>query len=204
MKAIYRAPLVLLTAAAAVSLGVVGVHASTQCVRFVQQKVRHRKVTAATAARWATWNKAHPNFHPRKTPKETLAQIDFACKVPTEEKTPTEMLPPVELATFEIPREMSGPPTVPAPPSTPIIVATNAPPADLFPLQPSDSIVTPPIYPPEYPVIFGPIGTVQLPSSGTPLPPIGQTPEPAGWALMATAAVAMATAASRRSRVVVG
>ena len=199
MKAIYRAPLVLLTTAAAVSLGVVGVHASTQCVRFVQQKVRHRKVTAATAARWATWNKAHPNFHPKHTPKETLAQIDFACKVPTEEKVSAELLPPVELGTFEIPREMTAPPPVSAPPASPVIVATNAPPADLFPLQPSDSIVTPPIYPPEYPVMFGPIGTLPLPSSQTPLPPVGPTPEPAGWVLMATAAAAMTAAATRRN-----
>ena len=201
MKAIYRVPLVLLTTAAAVSLGVVGVHASTQCVRFVQQKVRHRKVTAATAARWAAWNKAHPNYHPKRTPEDTLAQIDFACKVPTEEKTPTELLPPVELGTFGMPREMSAPPTVSAPSATPVTVATNAPPPDLFPLQPSDSIVTPPIYPPEYPVMFGPIGTVPLPSSQTPLPPVGPTPEPAGWVLMATAAAAIASVAARRNGV---
>lgn len=94
---------------------------------------------------------------------------------------------------------MSTPPVAPAPPATPVVVATDAPPPELFPLQPSDSIVTPPIYPPEYPVMFGPIGKLPVPSSQTPLPPVGPTPEPAGWVLMATAAAVIGGAAARRN-----
>ena len=103
MKPIVRVPLVLLVTAVAISLGVVGVHASTQCVRFITKKVRHHKVSAATAARWAAWDKAHPNWHPKKSPAETLAQLDFACAVPVIQKPVDGELPPLELNTFSFP-----------------------------------------------------------------------------------------------------
>jgi len=194
MKTIYRVPLIMLTATAAVSLGVVGVHASTQCVRFVQQKMqRHHKVSAATAARWAAWNKAHPNFHPKRTPQETIAQIDFACKVPVEQKASvTPELPKVEIAPFSLPVEFSTPPDGP-----PVVVATDTPPQELFPNEPGDDVVSPPIYGPQYPVMFGPI---PFPAVSTPLnpPPVEPTPEPAGWVLMLTAAAAAGIVGMRR------
>lgn len=194
MRRIYRVPLVMLTTAAAVSLGVVGVQASTQCVRFVRQKIRHHKVTAATAARWTAWNKAHPNWHPKRTPQETLAQIDFACKVPVEQTPPTEVLPTIDLGKFSAPIHLPAPPEGP-----PVVVATDLPPRDLFPLQPSGDIVNPPIYPPESPVMFGPLPVPAAIPPINPAPAPEPTPEPAGWLLMATATVATA-AAMRRSR----
>lgn len=195
MRTIYRAPLIVLTTAAAVSLGVVGVHASTQCVRFVQQKLqRHHKVSAATAARWKSWNKAHPNWHPKRTPSETLAQIDFACKVPVQDKVDTPMeLPKVELGAFTLPVKFSEPPAEP-----PVVVATDTPPQDLFPSEPGDDVVSPPIYPPQYPVMWGPIPMPAVIPPNNPVPPPEPTPEPAGWILMATALAGTAVAASRR------
>src|SRR5215472_5576418 len=112
MKPIVRVPLAILVTAGAISLGVVGVHASTQCVRFIQKKVRHHKVSAATAARWAAWDKAHPNWHP-KTPKETMAQLDFACAVPVVEKPADGELPPLQLSAFDFPMDMLPPPDSP-------------------------------------------------------------------------------------------
>ncbi len=96
--------------AVAISLGVVGVHASTQCVRFITTKVRHHKVSAATAARWAAWDKAHPNWHPKKKlPAETLAQLDFACAVPVIQKPVDGDLPPLELNAFSFGSDLELP-----------------------------------------------------------------------------------------------
>ena len=186
MKPIVRIPLATLVTVVAVSLGVVGVQASTQCVRFIQ-KVRHHKVSAATAARWAEWDKAHPNWHPRKTPKETLAQLDFACQVPLEVKPVDGDLPPLEIAGFDLPLELLPPP------ETPAIVALNTPP-ELFPETPSNSLVSPPIYAPLYPTLFG---IAAVPSVA---PPIGATPEPSSWMMLATAMLAMGALAMRRPR----
>jgi hypothetical protein len=187
-------PLVILVTAATVSLGVVGVQASTQCVRFIRDTVqRHHKVSAATAAKWKTWNKAHPNWHPKPTPKETLAQLNFACEVPMEQTTVAEELPPIELSPLVLPRELLAPPVVPT------VVAENTPPETLFPQGPSDSLVSPPIYSPQYPALFG---ALPLPSVSTP-PEVVQaapTPEPAGWVLMATALAAGASFARRQRR----
>jgi hypothetical protein len=191
MKPIVRVPLVLLVTAVAISLGVVGVHASTQCVRFITKKVRRHKVSAATAARWAAWDKAHPNWHPRKSPAETLAQLDFACAVPLIEKPADGDLPPLELNTFNFA------PNLP-PPDAPPVVAMLEPPQQLFPDQPSMSMVSPPIYSPQYPTIFGP-PPPPPPHSVNPINP-GPTPEPSTWMLLATSMLAIGTLASRRPR----
>jgi hypothetical protein len=193
MKPIVRVPLVLLVTAAAISLGLVGVYASTECVRFVQQKVRHHKVSAATAARWAAWDKAHPNWHP-KTPKETLAQVDFACSVPLIQKPVDGDLPPLELTAFDFPVDMLPPPEAP-----PVTVAMNTPPQDLFPDQPTPSVISPPIYSPEYPSLFGSFPAPPTRSVAPPAP--GPTPEPSSWMLLATSLLAIGTLASRRPQV---
>jgi hypothetical protein len=190
MKPIVRIPLAILLTAAAISLGVVGVKASTQCVRFVQQ-VRHHKVSAATAARWAAWDKAHPNWHPKKAPKEIMAQLDFACQVPVEVKPVDQNLPPLQIAGFDLPLDMLPPP------ETPTVVAMETPPPDLFPDTPSQSMVSPPIYSPQYPTLFG---IAPVPAS---LPPVGATPEPSSWMMLATAMLAMGAVALRRQRVAV-
>lgn len=187
MKPIVRIPLAALVTTAVISLGVVGVRASTQCVRFVQ-KVRHHKVSAATAARWAAWDKAHPNWHPKKTPKEMLAQLDFACQVPVETKPVEQDLPPLQIAGFDFPMDMLPPP------QPPTIVAMDTPPPALFPDVRSPSIVSPPIYSPQYPTLFGFV----VPAVST---PIGATPEPSSWMMLATALLAMAGLAYRRQRV---
>lgn len=185
MKPIVRIPLAMLVTTAVISLGVVGVRASTQCVRFIR---RHHKVSAATAARWAAWDKAHPNWHRKKTPGETLAQLDFACSVPIIVKPVDGELPPLQLAGFDMPLVMLPPP------ETPTVVAMETPPPDLFPEQPTQSLVTPPIYAPEYPSLFGvsPVAAVA--------PVIGATPEPSSWMMLATAMLAMATVGMRRPR----
>lgn len=193
MKPILRVPLVLLVTAAAVSLGVVGVQASTQCVRFIRQKVRHHKVSAATAARWAVWDKAHPKWHPKRTPQETWDKLNFACEVPVEEKAATDMLPAPQLTAMVLPLEMSAPPDVPT------VVALNQPPPDLFPDEPSDSLVSPPIYSPQYPALFG---QLPPPNNNGPPPPPSSTPEPSAWVLMATAIFAMSGLIWKRNRTV--
>jgi hypothetical protein len=189
MKPIVRIPLAILLTSAAISLGVVGVEASTQCVRFIQ-KVRHHKVSAATAARWAAWDKAHPNWHPKKkSPQETLAQLDFACQVPVEVKPVQQDLPPLVIAGFDLPLDMLPPPVQPT------VVAMNTPPPNLFPEdQPAQSLVSPPIYAPQYPTLFGfaPIPAV--------VPPIGATPEPSSWMMLATAMLAIFGMVFRRPR----
>jgi hypothetical protein len=188
MKPIVRIPLAILVTVVVISLGVVGVEASTQCVRFVQ-KVRHHKVSAATAARWAAWDKAHPNWHPKKVPQETLAQLDFACQVPVEAKSVDGDLTPLEIAGFDLPLDLLPPP------ETPTVIATNTPPLDLFPETPATSLVSPPIYAPQYPTLFGvaPIASV--------VPPIGATPEPSAWMMLATAMLGIGAMAMRRPRV---
>jgi len=196
MKPIVRVPLVLLVTAVAISLGVVGVHASTQCVRFITKKVRRHKISAATAARWAAWDKAHPNWHPRKKPAETLAQLDFACAVPVIQKPVDGELPPLDLNTFHFAADLE----LPQPDAPPVVVALNEPPQGLLPDQPSPSYVMPPSYTPPYPTIFGPPppppGHSVNPTGGGP----GLAPEPSSWMLLATSVLAMGTLAYRRPR----
>ncbi len=191
MKPIVRIPLVLIVTAAAISLGVVGVHASTECVRFIQKKVRHHRVSAATAARWVAWDKAHPNWHP-KTPTETLAQLDFACAVPLIEQPVDGDLPPLNLTGFDFAMDMLPPPVTP-----PVTVAMNTPPPELLPLQPLPDVVSPPIYSPQYPSLFGSFPT---PPSHVVAPP-GLTPEPSSWMLLATSLLGFAALAYRRPHV---
>lgn len=192
MKPIVRVPLVLFVTAAAISLGVVGVHASTECVRFITKKVHH-KVSAATAARWAAWDKAHPNWHPKKSPAETLAQLDFACAVPMIEKPADGDLPPLELNTFNFPQDLMLPP-----PAGPPMVAMNEPPQDLFPDAPPMSLVSPPLYSPQYPTLFGPPPSGPGRSVQPPPPALGPAPEPSTWMMLATAMLAIGTLAYRR------
>jgi hypothetical protein len=193
MKPIVRIPLVVLVTAAAISLGLVGVYASTQCVRFVQKKVRRHKVSAATAARWVAWDKAHPNWHP-KTPRETLAQLDFACAVPLIEKPVDGDLPPLDLTAFDFPMDMLPPPEAP-----PVTVAMNTPPQDLFPDSPAmPDVVSPPIYSPPYPSLFGSFPPPPTRSVGPTT--LGATPEPSTWMLLGTSILAIGTLASRRQR----
>jgi hypothetical protein len=179
MKPIIRIPLATLVTSAVISLGVIGVHASTECVRFIQKKVRHHRVSAATAARWAAWDKAHPNWHPKPV-HEAMAALDFACSVPLIQSTVNGELPPVSLGSFDFAMETLPPPT------TPTIVAMSGPPPVIFPEVPELPMVSAPIYSPLYPSLFG----------STPPPhtaPPGITPEPSSWMLLATSLLAACT-----------
>lgn len=189
MKSTVRVPLVLIVTAAAISLGVVGVQASTECVRFIKKRVHH-KVSAATAARWAAWDKAHPNWHPKKTPAETLAALDFACAVPVIQKPVDDQLPPLELTNFEFPPELLPPP------ETPPMVAENQPP-QVFTDVPPMSFVSPPIYSPPYPTLMGPPPA----PPGHAVTPLGATPEPSSWMLLATSMLGICMLGYRRPQV---
>jgi hypothetical protein len=76
----------------------------------------------------------------------------------------------------------------------------NEPPQNLFPDQPPVSLVSPPIYSPQYPSLFGP--PPPPPTTGHSVNPAGPglTPEPSSWMLLATSLLAMGTIASRRPR----
>lgn len=180
MKPIVRIPLAVLLTSAVVSLGMVGVHASEQCVRFIQKKRHH---TAATLAAWAAWDKAHPNWHPRPRPAdETLAALDFACSVPLIQQPVEDQLPPIDTAGFDVPLDMLPPP------ETPVVLAmVSAPPIFDTPTMP---MVTPPIESPLYPNLSGFVPPHVAPP--------GMTPEPSTWMLLATSALAILTVGYRR------
>lgn len=181
MKPIVRIPLAMLVTSAVISLGLIGVHASEQCVRFIKQKRHH---SAATLAAWAAWDKAHPNWHPKPV-HETIAAIDFACSVPLI-KTPVDgELPPLNLSGFDF--QMGELP----PPATPNLIAENTPPPSIFPETPALPFVSPPIYSPEYPQLFG-----GFPPAHSIPPAI--TPEPSTWMLLATSLLAMSAIIRRR------
>jgi hypothetical protein len=182
MKPIVRIPLAILVTSAVISLGVIGVHASEECVRFIQKRHHH---SAATLAAWAAWDKAHPNWHPKNRPVgDTMAAIDFACSVPLIQKPVDGELPPLDIS-FDVPMEELPPP------ATPVVVAENTPPPFLDEVPPLP-LVAPPIYSPDYPTLSG------LP----PIPPhqvsVGVTPEPSTWMLLATALLATGSLAVRR------
>ncbi len=190
MKPIVRIPLATLVTSAVISLGVIGVHASTECVRFIQRKVHHHRVSAATAASWAAWDKAHPNWHPKPV-HEAMAAIDFACSVPLIQNPVDGELPPLTLGTFNFPMEVLPPP---APPT---LITMSGPPPVIFPDTTPLPLVSPPIYSPPYPTLFG-----NFPPPPHTVPP-GITPEPSAWTLLATALLGIAAAAFRRPRVAV-
>src|SRR5665213_3571413 len=75
--------------------GVIAVHASATCERFVRtyvtKPVRNR-VSQTTADAWAAWRVAHPNWKPKPnvhrpkyvmTREEAVQKVNFACTVAT-------------------------------------------------------------------------------------------------------------------------
>jgi len=78
------------------SAGVLAIHASAACERFVKtyvtRPVRNR-LSKETADAWAAWRAAHPNWkpnpkHPRPkyvmTREESVKKVNFACAVDTD------------------------------------------------------------------------------------------------------------------------
>jgi len=86
------------------AVGAVGMQADPLCRRLVREyrekRVRNT-VSRQTAARWAEWNKTHPNYHPHPRPKyklvpeEVVKKVEFACQVPVNPVDIAENLTPI-------------------------------------------------------------------------------------------------------------
>lgn len=166
------------------SIGVVTVHASPTCEKFVRSHVSvpvRNKVSKATAIAWEKWRIGHPNWKPnpkikrpryRMTQHESLEKVAFACQVPTDPNRldimfpVAELLPPqpeVDMAPEDVPPVETTDATVPYTISP---VAAGGPPvAEL--VMPPAMFVSPPFVPP----LFGAprLPPVSVPSS----PPVG-------------------------------
>ncbi|HEY4380015.1 MAG TPA: PEP-CTERM sorting domain-containing protein [Acidobacteriaceae bacterium] len=176
---------ILLPAAA----GVLAVHASATCERFVRtyvtKPVRNR-VSKATAAAWAEWGKAHPNWKPNPnvhrpkyvmTQDEAVQKVAFSCSVPVIPST-TDML-------FTVAELDPPPPIINFPPmdNTQITFPDEIPP-QVAEITPEDT--WPALGPFVPPILGGPTtGTIpQVPLN--PPPPVGDVPEPASLLLAGT------------------
>ena len=135
------------------AVGVLVVHASATCERFVRTYITKpvaNRVSKQTADAWAKWRVGHPNWKPNpnlKRPKyvmnreEAMEKVDFACSVP---------LIPSQLDGFLNPADLETPPTIARIPTmnteislpglTPLEVAEVTP---LVPIVPIISTVTP-------------------------------------------------------------
>ena len=167
------------------AVGAVGMQADPLCRRLVREYKEKRvrnKVSKLTAARWAEWNKTHPNFHPHLRPKyklipeETVKEVEFACQVPTKSVEITDNLTPVVPDfTFDAPPVK----VVLPPPALPTVVEVS-----------TVSTPPPPFLPPYSP--------------GVP-PGAAPVPEPSSLLLTFTGALAVGTSlifARRKSRLV--
>lgn len=182
------------------SIGVVTVHASPTCEKFVRTHVSvpvRNTVSKATAIAWEKWRIGHPNWKPnpkikrpryRMTQRESLDKVAFACEVPTDPKhldimfPVAELLPPqpdVTMPPEDVPTVETSDVTVPyaippVRPAGPPVAELNMPPA---------MFVTPPFVPP---LLGGPLlppgsrpavppqqgpGTPGVPVTGTTVPP---------------------------------
>lgn len=171
---------ILLPAAA----GVIAVHASAACERFVRtyvtKPVRNR-VSKATANAWAAWRVGHPNWKPNPklhrpkyvmTREEQVKKVDFACEVPLE---PSDVTLFFDTAKVEPPSEIIVPSmsTLTAMPAVPTEVAEVVTPLPVV----SSFAPLPPIIPPA------------IVDTGVPVP--ASAPEPASLAMMATGILGM-------------
>jgi hypothetical protein len=165
--------------------GVVAVHASPTCERFVRTYVTtpvRNRVSKSTVAAWAKWRVGHPNWKPNPklhrpkyvmTREEAVRKVDFACSVPTVPSTLEILFTPAD---FEGP-----PPIVDLPPmeTTEITFEGYIPPevAELPPMETTPGNMWPPLAPFIPPILEG----APVPSSGTPaLPIVPPTPPPIG------------------------
>lgn len=89
--------------------GVLAVHASADCERFVRKYVTkpvRNRVSKQTAEAWAAWGKGHPNWKPNPNvhrPKyvmnreESIEKVAFACSIPVEPSVTQQLLQISEL-----------------------------------------------------------------------------------------------------------
>jgi hypothetical protein len=203
--------LVLLIPAGA---GIVTVHASPTCQRYVRTYVSvpiRNKVSKATAIAWAKWRKAHPGWKPnpqvhrpmyRMSRREQIEKVAFACEVPSDPKymdtifTPSDLHPPAGnvLPPISSPRaaietaDLTFPGDLPpVTPDTPPYTGSSTP---SFPGEPA-------LVPPFVPPVFGPPPPYGGISQTPPPPPPTPVPEPSSW-LLAFTAVAGAELMRRR------
>lgn len=201
--------LVLLLPAGA---GVVAVHASPTCERYVRTYVTvpvRNKVSKATTIAWAKWRVAHPNWKPnphvhrpkyKMSQKEQVEKVAFACQVTPDPLymdavfTPSDLKPP--------PSDDALPPVDDLPP---VETADVTFPDDIPPMVPSSppfaNPVFPSLVPPFLPPVFGvppPPNTASSTGPGSPLPPIAPVPEPSSLVLLAIGLAS--TVAIRRVR----
>jgi hypothetical protein len=157
------------------AVGVLAVHASQTCERFVRtyvsKPVRNR-VSKATNEAWAKWRIAHPNWKPNPnlhrpkyvmTHDEAVNKVEFACTIPTDPShldllfTQADIEPPpvvVNLSPMEG-TQIDFPDIVPP-------EVSEIPPGDIWPP-----------FAPFVPPVFG-----SLPSSSVPLLPVNPPPPP--------------------------
>jgi hypothetical protein len=150
------------------TIGAIGIKADPLCRRLVREyrekQVRNR-VSKETAARWAEWNKSHPNFHPHARPKykmvpeEVTKEVNFVCQVPVKPVDVAIDIPPI---TPDFTLEPVAPSIVIPPPVLPTVV------------QVSTASTPPPPFLPPY-------------SPGLP-PGLSPVPEPSSFVLMTTGA----------------
>jgi hypothetical protein len=167
------------------SVGVVAVHASPTCEKFVKTYVStpvRNRVSKTTAEAWAKWRVGHPNWKPNpklKRPRykmsqhEVLKKVDFACQVPTDPKmmdilfTPEDLHPPMpEVALNDMPPVETTNDTVPD--TIPPLMAELPPSSGgSFPM----GNVLPPYFPPAYGTQIPPVIPPSLHVSAPLLPP---------------------------------
>lgn len=152
--------------------GVLAVHASAACERFVRTYVTtpvRNRLSKHTAEAWAAWRAAHPNWKPNPnshrpkyvmTREEAVKKVNFACAV---EPDPTALDLVLEPLQYDGPPPISSEPAMTTElqlpnPTTPEVteLAELTPMAPLFPSMP----------PPVFPALETPLpGPVPEPSS---------------------------------------
>lgn len=156
------------------AVGVLAVHASATCERFVRtyvtKPVRNR-VSKQTAEAWAAWRVAHPNWKPSPnthrpkyvmTREEAVQKVDFACTI--------EVIPAMTdglLTAADVP-----PPIVDLPPmgSTEIAFPNELPP-EVAEITPDNE--WPALGPFVPPILGGPPSSITLPIVPPPVIPVG-------------------------------
>jgi hypothetical protein len=136
------------------TLGVVAVHASATCERFVRtyvtKPVRNR-LSKETADAWAAWRIAHPNWKPNansRRPKyvmtrdEAVQKVEFACAVPTI---------PTDGDLFFTPADLAAPPMIDLPPMETQVTIPDVVPPEIAELTPPVPIL--PVVPPSFPLV---------------------------------------------------